>query len=385
MTTAFKRGPYRIGIDARFYRRSTSGIGRYTRELLHGLGHLDQHNRYVIFLTPEDFNEWEHDYPNFEPVVVPISHYTPAEQTSFLKVLLAAKLDLMHFLNFNHPVLYRRPFVTTLHDLTLFHMPESAGKSATSAARRKAFLAVFKHSLTAAKKVIAISEHSAADAAKTFGISHAKMEVIYEGAPVAQQLPFGSKKRVQDYLHVKEPYFLFVSQWRGHKGILTLVEAFERFKSETGLPHKLVLVGNQEAATPEVRERLVASSAASDIVAPGFVPDEILPALYTYAAAFVMPSEYEGFGLPVLEALVYGAPTIVADNSSLPEVGGKAARFFKTGDATQLAQALAEVATDEKLVEKMRKAGFIHVRNFDWSRMAARTLEVYRGLLERTR
>jgi glycosyltransferase involved in cell wall biosynthesis len=377
--------PYRIGIDARFYRKSTGGLGRYTRELLKGLAALDDHNQYYVFLTEADLNEWELDQPNFIPIVTDIQHYSVAEQTKFLKFLNQQKLDLVHFLNFNHPVLYRKPFVTTLHDLTMLHFPIATKNGKKSALKFQLFKRVFVRSLAAAKRVIAISEYSAADAEKTLGVSHAKMEVVYEGHPTPEKLEFGSKKVVQDFIGSRQPYFLFVSQWRAHKGILTLLDGFAEFKRKTGLPHILVIAGKPDAAAADVKAALAAHPFASEICTPGFVPDELLPALYSYTAGFIMPSEYEGFGLPVLEALTYGTPTIVANNSSLPEVGGKAVLYFPTNDGIALAENMAILAKNPTMVEQLRAAIPAQLAKFSWEKCADETLEVYASILEKRR
>lgn len=375
----------RIGIDARFYRKSTGGLGRYTRELLREMALLDTHNQYYIFLTSADLNEWEIHQPNFIPIVTDVQHFSLAEQTKFLKFLNDQKLDLVHFLNFNHPIGYRRQFVTTLHDLTMFHFPVATKNGKKAAFKFQLFKVVLTRSLKKARKVLAISEFSAADAEKSLGISHAKMEIVYEGHPEPVKLEFGTKKLVQDFLGSRQPFFLFVSQWRAHKGILTLLDAFAEFKRRTGLPHILVLAGKPDAAAPEVKAALAAHPFASDICTPGFVPDELLPALYSYTSGFVMPSEYEGFGLPVLEALTYGAPSIVANNSSLPEVGGKAVLYFPTNDSSALSDAMTRVVSDAALVEKLRSAIPAQLAKFSWRKCAEETLRVYASVLEKRR
>jgi glycosyltransferase involved in cell wall biosynthesis len=375
---------YRIGIDARFFRAATGGIGRYTRELLVRLAATDTENTYRVFLTPEDLPEWHIDQPNFQPVVVDAPYYTLQEQTKFLAVLQKEKLDLVHFLNFNLPILYSRPFITTLHDLTVYHFP--VGRSQKSKLRRMAFIAAFRRSLTGAKRIIAISEHSAHDAAETLGVSQAKMEVIYEGAPAPiGEVPFGTKALVQDFLETREPYFLFVSQWRPHKGLITLVEAFEQFKQSGNFPHKLVLAGSQKACPPEMRERIALSSCAKDIIAPGFVPDDLLQSLYHYAVAAVTPSEYEGFGLPILEGFAAGTPVIAANNSSLPELVGSAGILFPTGDVAALTQALGSVATDEAGRAALVVRGYEQLKRFSWDAMAAHTHQLYLRVLEKRR
>ncbi len=382
MKTPVQR-PYRIGIDARFFRSETAGIGRYTRELIHHLAALDQYNQYVIFLTPKDFPEWTLNQPNFEVRVVDIPIYSVSEQTALLKELRAAQLDLVHFLNFNHPLLYTGPFITTFHDLTLlFYSP---GRNKKSLLRRQAFKAVIRHSVQAAKRVIAISEYTAHDAEKHLKVPHAKMEVIYEGGPEPAELPFGNKAIVQDYLHSREPYFLFLSEWRVHKGIVTLIEAFERFKKQTGLSHKLVLGGKQGQEAQLVREAIAGSVVADDIIAPGFVPEEILPLLYHNAAAFIVPSENEGFGLPPLEALAYDTPVIVANNSSLPEVVGDAGLYFPTRDSAALAARMEEVVGNPDMRADLKEKGQQQLRKFSWAKMAQQTLHLYMSVLERGR
>ncbi|MCC7435628.1 MAG: glycosyltransferase family 4 protein [Methanoregulaceae archaeon] len=376
---------YRIGIDARFFRTSTGGIGRYTRELIEGLARLDPENDYFVLLTPADRDEWTLQQANFTPVVVDAPHYSRAEQTTLLKSLNAHRLDLVHFLNFNHPLFYRRPFVTTLHDLTILHFPVATRSGKGSGIKFMMFKRVLEHALRGARRVIAISKHSAADAQATLGIPPAKISVVYEGHPETQVLPEDSEMRLRAFLGTDQPYFLFVSMWRGHKGILTLLEAFAEFKRASGLPHQLVMAGKADAAPAEVRAAIDQHPFRTDVVTPGFVPDELLSALYTHADAFVMPSEYEGFGLPVLEALSYGTPTIVANNSSLPEVGGDAVLYFPTRDAGALAARMHEIVADEELRARLSAAMPAQLAKFSWDRCAAETLQVYRDVLSRTK
>jgi glycosyltransferase involved in cell wall biosynthesis len=383
MTTNVQRR-FRIGIDARMYRRATGGLGRYTRELLHHLLPLDEHNEYVIFLTEADLPEWDIVQPNVSTVISKAIHYTPQEQTVFLKELMAQKLDLVHFLNFNHPILYPKPFVVTLHDLTMFLFPVHGAKK-TPLYKKWGFQAIFRRAMRSAKKVIAISEYSAFDAEKQLKVPHAKMEVIYEGGPDPVHFLPGGKDMVQKYLGSREPYILFLSQFRPHKGIVTLIEAFDHFKKTTGAPHKLVLIGNPEAATQEVRDALVRAEFASDIIAPGFAPDELLPALYHYSTCFVMPSEYEGFGLPVLEAYAHGAPVIAANNSSLPEIVGDGGLLFPTRDSAALAEHLIKVCGSPELRAEFIAKGAQHIKKFSWQRCAEQTLAVYMAVLEKRR
>lgn len=379
------RRSHHIGIDARFYRSTTGGIGRYTRELLSHLFSVDQLNHYTVFISKADEVEWDIDLPNVDMVVVDVPHYSYAEQVTFLRILNSYRFDLVHFLNFNHPILYRRPYVVTIHDFTLMLYPEAASKGAKSRYKQLVYKHVLSLAIKRAKRAIAITENTAHDAERLLGIPHARMEVIYLGGPYKYEIPFGSKKRVQDYLGAREPYVLFWSQWRAHKGIDVILEAFHVFKQATGAPHKLVLVGRQEAAPQSVRDAIAGSPFVDDIITPGFAPDELLPALFAHASMYVMPSFYEGFGLPPLEAMTYGTPVILANNSSLPEIGGDAALYFPTGDPEALAECMQQVVMNPPLVEKLRERGMKQVQKFSWNECAKRTLALYHSILDKKR
>ncbi|MFA6082512.1 MAG: glycosyltransferase family 1 protein [Patescibacteria group bacterium] len=371
--------PYSICLDARFWRSETGGLGRYTRELIKHLAELDKTNHYTVLLTADDMPEWDIDQANFTPLVVPIIHYSLSEQTKFLQILNQHHFDLVHFLNFNHPIGYLRPFVTTIHDMTLFFFP--GGQKKQKPVRRVAFRYIFKHASTKATKVIAISNYTKNDIQKYFHVKSDKIAVVYEGGPDPYKLPKNHLELAQNYLKTNQPYFLFVSQWRPHKGILTLVRAFEQFKRETKLPHRLVLLGSQKMATLEVLDAIKNSEFKADILAPGFAPDDVLASLYKNACAFVVPSEYEGFGLPVLEAYSYNTPVIVANNSSLPEVAGDAAIYFPTKDVAKLAEAMQKITQDHDLDKSLRAREIDQLAKFSWDKCAKETLDVYLSIL----
>jgi glycosyltransferase involved in cell wall biosynthesis len=206
---------------------------------------------------------------------------------------------------------------------------------------------------------------------------------VLEGGPELQKLEFGSKAHVHEYIGRREPYILFLSQWRPHKGIGTILDAFEQFKRETNLPHTLVLVGKQDGAASSTMRHIARLEHRHDVITPGFAPDALLPALYKYASLFVMPSEYEGFGLPVLEALAQQTPCLIANASSLPEVGGAAAHYAPARDSAAWAQQLNRLLTNDSL----REAPLVHaerqVKHFSWAVMAQRTAAAYETALAR--
>lgn len=383
MTSTYRKqkGPFRIGIDARFYRKETGGLGRYTRELLRALARLDSTNQYSILLRQKDLEQYDIEAPNFEPVLVDIPHFSVSEQIRLLGFLNKQRYDLVHFLNPNHPILYRRPFLTTIHDLTVVKLPFTERANLITTAKARVFRSMIRRAVLAGKRTIADSRFTAEDVAATLRVPRSRLDVVYLGMPDAHPDRVAPASELNKILGRAAPFFLFVSQWRVHKGILTLLDAFADFKIGGSRPHLLVLGGRPDSAARAVSEAIERHPFRSDIVAPGFVSDEILAALYTHALAFVLPSEYEGFGLPVLEAYTYQTPAILTDCSSLPEVGGKAAVYVPTRNVAALAKAMERVADSTELRQSLKNEIPDQLAKFSWEECARRTLQIYEEAL----
>lgn len=378
--TFFERS-FKIGIDARFYRRETGGLGRYTRELLAALSKLDTVNDYSIFLTKRDLAQYDIAASNFKPVLVDIPHFSVAEQIRLAVFLRQQRFDLVHFLNPNHPLLYQGPFLTTVHDLTVIKLPHTEKASLAATTKARVFRKVVRRAVLAGRRTIAVSKFTADDVAKTLRVPRSRIDVVYEGWPHSPGQAVAEPDDLRQVLKRSEPYFLFVSQWRVHKGILTLLDAFAKFKSNRSRPHLLVLGGRPDSAARSVSEALERHPFRSDIVTPGFVSDEVLAAMYAYATAFVMPSEYEGFGLPVLEAFAHRTPAILTDSSSLPEVGGEAAIYFPARDSDALCRAMERMVDEPDLAATLRREIPNQLAKFSWEDCARNTLQIYREIL----
>lgn len=367
-----------IVIDARFWRRSTAGLSTYTQSLVRSLAAVDQTNRYTVLITPEDVAEFDVVAPNVTALVVPIGHYSLAEQTRLGRVLEQLKPDLVHFLHFNHPVGYRGRFVVTMHDLTVVYFP--VGRQQRNPLRRWAFLAVMKDAARRADRVISVSRTTRDDLVRDLGADPHRVTVIHEGLtltstsakPASTLAPLG----------IRTPYLLYVSQWRPHKRIEDLVAAFERLGRQ--FPDlQLVLTGKPNALFPKIIQRVEHSPLRHRIMTPGFVPDELLPTLYKHAELFVFPSLYEGFGLPPLEAMAMGTPVVAANASCLPEVLGDAAAFFEAGSESDLAQTIADLLTSRTRRAELSRRGRTQAARYDWTTVAQETLRVYQELLTR--
>ncbi len=177
-----------------------------------------------------------------------------------------------------------------------------------------------------------------------------------------------------------DEYILYFGSNKPHKNLVTLVEAYATMAAETGA--RLVIAGYWDAAYPESRRRAEALGLGERVRFLGPVDEADAPALYSGATCFVFPSRYEGFGLPVLEAMACGAAVACSNTSSLPQVGGDAALYFAPEDIDGLAHALRRLISDPVLRQTLAQKGLEQARRFSWSRTATQTLEVYRSLVD---
>lgn len=370
---------FHIGIDARFYRSQTGGLGRYTRNLLTELAKIDQENRYTAIITPADQAEYVSPGPNFTKLTVDIPYYSLAEQRTLPRVLTDQGFDLVHFANFNHPILYRRPFVVTVHDL-IMHLYPSGGQQ-TSLVRKLAYRWVMNDTKRA-EKIFVPSQATSKDMVQMLHFPKEKLVVTLEGSE-SRFRPHDQSEiaAVKQKFGLPNRFLIFVSRWEKYKGLPVLLEAYEQLVKrhpELGL----VICGKPDKQNPEIAE-LVASKQKSypKILTPGFVSDQDLAALYSAASVYVHPSWYEGFGIMILEAFGAGTPVVTSNTSSLPEVVGDAGLLVDPHSSADVAAKIEAILTNPKLADELRQKGFAQVKKFSWTKMAEETLAAYRAVL----
>lgn len=371
----------KIGIDARMYRSGVAGIGRYSQNLVTNLLKIDSDDQFILFMTDDDYREFKRlkiQNSNVKVIITNIPHYSLAEQTELPKIIKKENLDLMHFLNFNYPVRYKGKFIVTIHDLTLIKFPDTAKK--TNVLKRSAFNYVMKKSCQDATKVIAISKNTKHDIEDIFHIDSNKVKVIYESADDNTLFKCDPKyvDSMKKKYNIDSPVILYVGQYRPHKNLPGLVEAFSKIRNE--MPCKLVLVGKPDLAHKRLQESIDKTGKKDDIVMPGFVSDDELACWYKLATVFAFPSLYEGFGLPGLEAMQAGTPVVAANNSVLPEIYEKAAIYFDPFKTQDIADKIKSVLVNDKLRADLIQKGRQRVKKFSWEKMAKETLDLYRQI-----
>jgi glycosyltransferase involved in cell wall biosynthesis len=231
-------------------------------------------------------------------------------------------------------------------------------------------------------RILAISNHGKTDIETRLDIPAEKVRSVYLGAHPKRFFADGPDSRdALDRLKVPADYFLFVGTDYPHKNLVTLLKAFDLVRRQMPDTH-LVLVGARYHQRRQPEQEALLSRLADRVLSLGHVADEVLPALYHHAAALVYPSLYEGFGLPLLEAMLCGTPIIASSATSIPEVCGEAALMVDGRDAQQMAQAMLQVRGDAALASRLIQAGYEQAQKFTWERTARETLRGYQDTLQ---
>lgn len=262
------------------------------------------------------------------------------------------------------------PSVVTIHDLGYRYFPESHTWS-----QRRYLNWSTRWSTSVAQKVIAVSQATAKDIQRFCGIDASKIQVIYEAAAGQQERPTESKiQTTRRRYSLTKPYALYVGTIQPRKNLLRLMQAYAQLCKREKIDIELVLAGGEGWMSQSLYE--MADDVSDQVRLLGYVADADLPSLMAGAQFFCLPSLFEGFGLPVLEAQHYGTPVMTANNSSLPEVAGDAAILVDPTDVDAIAQAMLRLSRDENLRQKLIAAGYENVKRFSWEKAAKETLAV---------
>ena len=371
----------RIGIDARFYGPLGKGLGRYTKEVTDGVIGLDRKNNYVVFLSSENFQEFNANSRRVKKVLASPRWYSLSEQIIMPYLIWKEKLDLIHFPHFNVPLLCPAKLIVTIHDLILTKHPTERATTLSPflyKIKNIAYKIVIKSAIRRAKKIIAVSNFTKDDIIKQFKVSQEKIAVTYEG--VAKDLSnnnLDNKNNILNNYNIKSPYLLYVGNAYPHKNLEGLIKIFSQINKI--YPNiSLVLVGKDDYFYLRVKkfaQKLINNK--QSIIFPGFVPDDDLALIYKQALAYVFPSLYEGFGLPPLEAMTYGCPVVSSNKSSMPEILGPAALYFNPDNPSEMKAIITRIITEDDLRRDLVNKGYNQVKKYSWNKCARETIEIY--------
>ena len=365
----------RIGFDAAPVFSSFSGIGQYVRSLFSAMMAAAPEIEWVGFVPP--------GCPDVPPSLMPhpLVSYRSKGLTLQLRGLTGIRnsLDIYHGTNFKAPNFGQSKSVLTIHDLWLTRNPQYSkkffgqGVSSWRLGRRAARMS----------KVIAVSQFSAREIHEIFGVPREQIAVIYHGCSSNMYLePHVEKFQEfsQRFGFSGKPYVLFVGGAEPRKNHRTLFQAFASSR-QLAKNFCLVAVGDTNTRGENLFRTASELGISKNVYCPGLVTEEELRALYSFAHVFVFPSFYEGFGIPVLEAMACGAPVVAANCAALPEIAGEAAIYVNPQNVEELAFRMEQFLGDHAQQALMRERGFQHVRQFTWDRAAKETLSVYREVI----
>lgn len=376
MLSGDRAGEPVIALDARLVGYA-AGIARYALLLADALMRLDGPERYVFLYGRRRPDPGMRGQNMASHALLSPPHH-PFERLALPLEILARRPrpDLLHSLDHVAPAWGPWRSVVTLHDLAFLLYP------ATHTAASRSYYAATGESVRRAQRVIAVSQRTASDAVRLLGVDPSRIRVVHEAAgPAFSPRPRDRLAIIAERLGFDQnrPYVLFVGTLEPRKNVPMLLEAFAMLRRE--LDAQFLLVG----ARGWLDEPIFAAHARSGVGEAakfvGSLGEEDLAVLYSHAGVFAQPSLYEGFGLPVLEAMACGAPVVCSNAGPLPEVAGEAAILLEPDDPRAWAASIQDVLTIPPIADELRRRGFDRTRAFDWHHTALATREVYREAL----
>lgn len=383
-----------IAVDATPITPNPSGIGFYVANLINSLYKLQSQENFELRIVYQpgmknwltgnwNFPHALQDYDNlyFLPLPVTISNLLAKFSNPILPYLEKSLNfpDIVHGTNYVVFPCQKSRRVMTIHDLTCIKYPQYTNKIVKTYSDR------IKQCLKWADLAITVSQATKRDIIEHLGVPDERIYVTY---PASRYSPSYLSDRQTEKLKreinydFSRPYLLFVSTIEPRKNINNLVLAFNYLKQKHKIEHQLVLIGQKGWLYRPIFQTIASSPWKEEIHYLGYLPDATVALFYSQAEVFVYPSFYEGFGLPVLEAMTLGAPVVTSNTSSLPEVAGEAAILVDPQNIQQLADAIFQVISDSQLRQKLIYKGKQRATLYTWEKTARSTLKAYNSLLD---
>lgn len=368
-----------IGFDAHSIGTGLGGNETYASNLIEALAEVDTQNRYTLYVTRQEaIDRYAHRWPNV--IVRKTLPHTPLIR---IPLTLAAELrrrpiDILH-VQYTAPPLAPCDTVVMIHDLSFEHIPETFKRRSWMQMRL-----TVRRTARSASHILTDSEYSRQDILRTYRLPPERVTTT----PLAASSRF---KPVHDTqvlarYRISGDYILAVGSIQPRKNIARLIRGYSRMLSQhSDNAPRLVIVGKRAWLFEDTIRAAAVSSANDKILFTGYVPESDLAALYTGALCFAYPSYFEGFGIPLLEAMRCGTPTITSDRTCFPEVVGDASLIIDPFDEESIAVGLWRMISDATLREQLRSRGFVQSSLFDWRQTARRTLDVYEQVFNRHR
>jgi len=375
-----------IAFDCRIIRdKNPAGIARVVLEFLKNVLVYDRKNDYILIFDNIEMKELVMSHlknvkKRHKIIILPYGLMSFSDILHLPKILRERKIDIYYV-----PYYITSPFhkgykvIITIFDLIHFFYPRLKMSLGRKAFHFFSFMPrlVFKR----ADRIITISISTSRDLVKKFRISPKKVRLIYMG--VAESFHMidqkKSKRFIEDKYKIKKPYILYVGRNEPHKNIKAIVLAYRLLPKNIISEYNLVFVGKQEERYEEsIKELIEKYNLSNNIIFTGYVEESDLSYIYSAASVFVFPSFYEGFGLPILEAMKCGVPVVSSNTSSLPEVGGDAVLYAEPYDVAKISDHIKNILENRELKNGMIKKGLDQVKKFTWFKAANNLLQCFK-------
>jgi len=371
----------RIGFDAKRAFYNKSGLGSYSRNLIQGLVEKYPENQYVLYSPGLSFDLFEPTHPCItvkgpERMIHRIFRFY---WRSFYLSRQLPRDAIQIFHGLSHEIPYNFPkkqvrSIVTIHDLIFLRLPHLYRLLDRTVYERK-----FRYSCENADRIVAVSRQTAGDIVEFFGIDPEKIDVVYQGCnPVfSTDVSLVEKEILRMKYLLPKSFILYVGTIEERKNLLTLIKALHFGKID--IP--LVVIGKPTPYLNKIIE-FIERHSLINIIFCDIVQNQDLPGIYQLADLFVYPSIFEGFGIPILEALYSKVPVITSRGSSLVEVGGDHTLYVDPNNVEEMSAAIKKVLFDRELQEKMISEGYKHARNFDAEKVTSNIMQVYQKVYD---
>lgn len=381
-----------IGFDAKRAYHNSTGLGHYSRTLITSLAEFFPEHQYYLF-NPKHSSVFK--LPDKKNIIEVLPKgflntlFRSAWRSSWVKKdIKRLHIDLYHGLSHEIPIGIQKTgirSIVTIHDLIHERHPEQYNPLDVKIYNRK-----FRYACSHADKIIAISEQTKKDIINFYQIPAGKISVCYQscGPDFGKTVSEEQKKIIRNKYGLPQQFFLYVGSIIERKNLLNICKAIFNLRGELDIP--LVIIGNGGKYKQKVKEYIDRNNLAGKIIflseteiartSPEFQTAKDFPAIYQSAIAMIYPSFFEGFGIPVLEALWSKLPVITSDLSSLPEAGGDAAYYVDPANDEEISSAMKKIFFDKNFTEQMKEKGWRHAQGFTQQKSAGAVMEIYKTL-----
>lgn len=381
-----------IGFDAKRAFHNGTGLGHYSRSLLTALAEFYPEHQYYLF-NPKNYESFEFDYADNQHPVTPSAFidrmFSSAWRSSWVKKdLEKLKIDLYHGLSHEIPIGIHKTgikSVVTIHDLIHERYPQQYNPVDVRIYRKK-----FRYACEHADRIIAISAQTKKDIIDFYKIPADKITVCYQSCNTdfMEKVDEADRLEIKKYYKLPDEFFLYVGSIIERKNLLNVCKAMLLLKSELNIP--LVVIGNGKKYKEQVQQYIAENDLSGKIIflsdtkeaglAEEFRTAKDFPAIYQLATAMIYPSFFEGFGIPVLEALWSRLPVITSNVSCLPEAGGPGSYYVNPASAEEIAAGMKKIYSDKAFADQMRAKGREHAQHFTPQKHAEAVMNVYKTL-----